>query len=110
MNQNVTNPFYLPNFASLQTSSPALYQTLAPRSFFTSPTIRKNQLLRPLSQMNGLSETGGFGETKGESVEVELNRRFAQGFTPNANITGLVERDRDFCSNEFDHTATWERT
>jgi hypothetical protein len=58
--------------------------------------------------MNGLSETGGFGETKGESVEVVFNRRFAQGFTVNANFTGLVERDRDFFSNEFDPTATWE--
>ena len=108
MNQNVTNPFYLPNFASLQTSNPVLYQALASRSFFTSPTIRKNQLLRPFSQMNGLSETGGFGETKGESVEVVFNRRFGQGFTVNANFTGLVERDRDFFSNEFDPTPTWE--
>src|SRR5262249_33099570 len=65
MNQNVTNPFYIANFSPLQASSPILYQALASRSFFTSPTIRKNQLLRPYSQMNSVSETGGFGETKG---------------------------------------------
>ena len=108
LNQNVTNPFYIGNFSSLQSSSPVLYQALASRSFFTSPTIRKNQLLRPFSQMNGLSETGGFGETKGESVEVVFNRRFAQGFTFNANFTGLDERDRDFYTNEFDPTPSWE--
>ena len=56
----MTNPFYIANFSSLQTSDPVLYQALASRSFFTSPTIRKNQLLRPFSQMNGLSETGGY--------------------------------------------------
>ena len=55
-------------------------------------TFRKNQLLRSFSQMNSLSETGGFGETKGESAEVVFTRRFAQGFTVNANFTGLVER------------------
>ena len=108
LNQNVTNPFYIANFASLQTSNPVIYQALASRSFFTSPTIRKNQLLRPYSQMNGLSETGGFGETKGESVEAIFTRRFAQGFTVNANFTGLVERDRDFFNNEFDPTPIWE--
>ena len=79
LNQNVTNPFYIANFSSLQASDPVIYQSLASRSFFTSPTIRKNQLLRPFSQMNSLSETGGYGETKGESVEVVFTRRFAGG-------------------------------
>jgi hypothetical protein len=108
LNQNVTNPFYIANFSSLQASDPVIYQALASRSFFTSPTIRKNQLLRPYSQMNSLSETGGFGESKGESVEAIFNRRFAQGFTVNANFTGLVERDRDFYNNEFDPNPIWE--
>ena len=108
LNQNVTNPFYIGNFSSLQSSDPVIYQALASRSFFTSPTIRKNQLLRPFSQMNGLSETGGYGETKGDSVEVVFTRRFAGGFTFNANFTGLVERDRDFFNREFDPTPSWE--
>ena len=108
LNQNVTNSFYIANFSSLQASSPVMYQALASRSFFTSPTIRKNQLLRPYSQMNGLSETGGYGESKGESVEVVFSRRFAQGFTFSANFTGLDERDRDFYNREFDPTPSWE--
>jgi hypothetical protein len=108
LNQNVTNPFYIGNFSSLQASDPVTYQALASRSFFTSPTIRKNQLLRPYSQMNGLSESGGLGETKGESVEVVFTRRFDKGFTVNGNFTGLVERDRDFYNNEFDPTPIWE--
>ena len=57
LNQNVPNPFALGNFASLQTSDPVIYQALASRSFFTGTTIRKNQLLRPFPQMNGLSQS-----------------------------------------------------
>ena len=108
MNQNVPNPFYIGNLSALQASSPVLYQQLASRSFFTSSTIRKNQLLRPYSQMNGLSQTGGYGETKGESVEVTFNRRMAQGFRVNGGFTGLVERDRDYYANEFDPNPSWE--
>jgi hypothetical protein len=58
--------------------------------------------------MNSLSETGGYGETKGESVEVVVNRRFDHGFTFNASFTGLDERDRDYFANEFDPTPSWE--
>jgi hypothetical protein len=110
LNQNVTNPYYIGNFTSLQNSSPALYQALASRGFFTSPTIRKNQLLRPFSQMNGLSETGPYGSVKGQSIEAVFQRRFAQGFTLNANFTGLHERDRDFYYNEFDASPSWRQS
>ncbi len=55
LNQNVPNPFNISNFSALQSSDPVLYQALASRSFFTSTTIRKNQLLRPFSQMNSLT-------------------------------------------------------
>ena len=71
---NVTNPFYIGNFTSLQSSNPLVYQALASRAFFTSTTIRKNQLLRPFSQMNSLTETGSFGQTKAESVDVIFRR------------------------------------
>jgi hypothetical protein len=110
LNQNVTNPFYIANFASLQTSNPVIYQALASRAFFTSPTIRKNQLLRPFPQMNGLTESGPFGATKGESLEGVFQRRFAQGFTVNANFTALYERDRDYFKNEFDPQSSWEES
>jgi Carboxypeptidase regulatory-like domain len=110
LNQNVTNPFYIANFASLQSSNPVLYQALASRSFFTSPTIRKSQLLRPFPQMNGLYESGGYGESKAHSVEAVFQRRFGHGFTINANYTGLYERDRDYYKNEFDSAPSWEES
>jgi len=110
LNQNVPNPFYLANFSSLQTSDPVGYQALASRGFFTSPTIRKSQLLRPFPQMNGLTESGPYGAVKAHSVEGVFQRRFAQGFTVNANFTGLYERDRDYYKNEFDALPSWEET
>ena len=55
LNTNVPNPYNIKNFASLQTTNPLLYGFMASNSFFTSTTIRKNQLLRPFPQMNGLT-------------------------------------------------------
>jgi hypothetical protein len=110
LNQNVPNPYYIGNFSSLQASNPVIYQALASRGFFTSTTIRKNQLLRPFSQMSGLTQTGPYGESKIHSLEAVVQRRFAQGFTINANFTGLHERDRDFYYNEFDPSPTWRQS
>ena len=108
LNANVTNPFYIGNFASLQTSNPALYQALASRSFFSGKTIRKNQLLRPFPQMNGLNVTGGFGAAKSHAVDVVLRRSFSQGFMFDFTFSSLWERDRDFYYNEFDPMPSWE--
>src|SRR5207253_11459441 len=46
MNANVTNPFVLANFADLKSSNPVVYQNMSTNGFFTSATIRANQLLR----------------------------------------------------------------
>lgn len=110
LNQNVPNPYYIGNFASLRSSNPPVYSALASRAFFTSPTVRKNQLLRPFSQLNGLNETGPYGSSRAQSFEAVFQRRFAQGFTLNANFTGLRERDRDFYYNEFDTDPSWRQS
>jgi hypothetical protein len=46
LNSNVTNPFLLKNFASLQQTNPLIYQDMSTQGFYTSATIRKSQLLR----------------------------------------------------------------
>ena len=38
LQQQVPNPFYIGNFASLQTSNPALYARMASNSLFTART------------------------------------------------------------------------
>ena len=52
LNANVTNPFFINNFASLRTSNPALYNQMAGNSFFTSPTIQRHRLLRSFPHMS----------------------------------------------------------
>jgi len=111
LNQQVTNPFRATNFTALQSSDPLAYQALASRGFFTSPTIAKNQLLRPFPQMSNLTNSGSIdGRVKTHSVEAVVQRRFARGFTLNANYTGLYERDRDYYHNEFDALPSWRQT
>jgi hypothetical protein len=109
LNSNVPNPFYIGNFSSLQSSFPQVYKSLAATPFFTSPTIRKSQLLRAYPQMNGLTETGDpVGESKAHSVEAQFVRRFARGFAINFAYIATYERDRDFFWNEFDALPSWE--
>jgi hypothetical protein len=111
LNANVTNPFALQNFASLQTSDPVLYQAMASRGFFTSPTIQKNRLLRPFSQMNALMDAASAdGAVRTHSLEASFQRRFASGFTFNANYTALYERDGNFYFNEFDAEPSWRQS
>jgi hypothetical protein len=111
MNQNVTNPFAIQNFAGLQSSDPVLYQALASRGYFTSPTIRKNMLLRPFAHMNSLTANASTdGRVKTHSLEATFQRRFAKGFTINANYTALYERDRLYYHNEFDAEPSWRQS
>ncbi|MFN0103245.1 MAG: carboxypeptidase regulatory-like domain-containing protein [Bryobacteraceae bacterium] len=111
LNANVPNPYALANFASLQSSNPVFYQALASRGFFTSPTIRKNQLLRPFSHMNVLNANADTaGAVKTHAIEATFQRRFARGFTLNANYTGLYQRDRLYYYNEFDAEPGWRQS
>src|SRR5260370_33664622 len=58
--------------------------------------------------MNGLSDSGPYGETKGHALEAIFCKRFGQGLMLSAGFTGLYERDRDFFYNEFDARPSWE--
>lgn len=109
MNANVPNPFYIGNFEALKTSHPALYQDMANNSFFTSRTIRKNSLLRPFPQMNGISMSMPLGEVRTHSLELSVERRFAKGFNLNASYTRMKARETYFL-NEFDSELSWRES
>lgn len=111
LNQNVPNPFHVQNFTDLRTSDPVAYQALASRGYFTSPTIRKHQLLRPFPHMNGLMENSSSdGEVRTHALEATFQRRFSAGFTFNANFTGLYQRDKLFYLNEYDPEPIWRES
>jgi hypothetical protein len=103
MNSNVTNPFAIANFSSLQASDPALYQQMSTLSFFTSPTIAKNRLLRAFPQMNGLQNTADpAGKARTHALEVNFNRRFSSGFSMTASYTRTFQENLTIFENEFD--------
>ena len=108
LNTNVTNPYNIKNFASLQSSNPLLYNYMASNSFFTSTTIRKSALLSPYSQMNGLTATEALGRAKTEQLEVSFQRRFFRGFNANAAYTRMYGYAADYFPNPFDASPAWE--
>ena len=82
---NVTNPFRITNFASLQATDPALYQRMAGNAFFTAATVQRQALLRDFPQMSGLTYADlPLGKIKTHQLEIMLNRRFSQGLSANA--------------------------
>jgi hypothetical protein len=108
LNANVTNPFYIGNFASLQSSNPTLYQYMAVNSFFSSPTIHASQLLAPFPQMSSLIETVPLGKAKTEELDVSFARRFSNGFNVNAAYTKLYNYAADYFPNPFASSPAWE--
>ena len=109
LNQNVPNPFYISNFSALQSSNPLVYQAMVGQPFFTSPTIRKSQLLQPFPHMNGLNQIlNPIGETKAHSFVAAFQRRMSGGFLFNFSYQALYGRDRDFFYNPFDTRPSWE--
>jgi hypothetical protein len=107
LNRNVPNPFHISNFESIRTSDPVLYQHMSTLSQFTSPTIQKNRLLRPFPHMNGLyNATTDSGKARTHALEVNFQRRFAQGFNLNASYTRMRQENLTFLENEFNATPT----
>ena len=85
LQHNVTNPFRITNFASLQARTPRLYQRMAGNAFFTATTVQRQALLRDFPQMSGLSYADlPLGKIKIHQLEIMLNRRFSQGLSANA--------------------------
>jgi hypothetical protein len=102
MTQNVSNPFYIGNFASIQTSNPALYQQMSTLGFFTGTTIQKNQLLRPYPNINGLSTTQYYGKAKNNSLQVTFLRRLSKGLNLSANYTYSNASVWNLIENQYD--------
>lgn len=115
MNTNVTNPLAIANLASLASTNAALYQYLSTQSTFTSPTIRKNQLLRAFpaqSSFSGLRSGVAFEDALGANwyhdFQFEFDKRFSKGLQTSVNYTYSASANQDYYANEFDSTPSWE--
>ena len=86
---NVTNPFAIANFASLQhDATRCSYQRLLGSTTFSSATIQRNRLLRAFPHMNGLFfNDQPLGIIKSHSLELVVNRRYSNGLTGNAALS-----------------------
>ncbi len=106
---NVPNPFYIANFASLQTTNPQLYQRMAGNTFFTNTEIQRNRLLRAFPHMNNLSYLDQpLGVIKAHTLEIVLTQRYAFGLTGHAAFsTNRVTENRTV--EEYDREPTlWQ--
>jgi Carboxypeptidase regulatory-like domain/TonB dependent receptor-like, beta-barrel len=108
----VSNPFRIQNFDFLTTSNPALYSRLAGNTFFTQQTTQRNRLLRSFPQMsagNGLMFANvPVGIVKVHSLEVVLNRRFANGLTGVFSFSANSVRENRIVE-EYDREPTlWQ--
>jgi hypothetical protein len=111
MNANVANPFRLANLGGLQTANPALYQDLSTLSFFSSPVVRRNQLLRPFPHQTGLTQSQeAIGENKFNSMVVRLERRFSKGLVFNTHWEWSHTMSRDWFANSYDVNPLWRES
>jgi Carboxypeptidase regulatory-like domain len=106
---NVTNPYFINNFASLRTTNPVLYQRLASNPTFASATIQRQRLLRPFGALTNLAYSNlPTGESKANSLEVQVNRRLSNGFSGFLSFnTNSVRYNRTV--EEYDRVPTlWQ--
>jgi hypothetical protein len=102
----VTSPYALSNFAVLQSTNPLLYQRMAANSFFTATTVQRHRLLRQFSHINNLTYSNlPLGEVKARTFLINVNRRFANGFTANGALSFSNTRSNRTVE-EFDREPT----
>jgi Carboxypeptidase regulatory-like domain/TonB dependent receptor len=108
LNSQFPNPFNINNFASFQTSNPQLYQYMASNGFFTGTTRSRADLLRPFGHVTNSSYTRApLGESRFNSLEFTLNKRFSRGMQFMASYVRVWNQEAVMFSNEFDALPEW---
>ncbi len=106
LNANVANPFYIRNLNQAD-FPPLVWADMNTNGFFTSPTIRRSQLLRPFPHMNGLTNNTEYSAyTKSHEFQASFEKRFAKGWNLNLALTSMNLREADIFLNEFDTQRT----
>jgi hypothetical protein len=109
LQQQVTNPFNISNFASLAATDPVLYARMAGNSFFTAATVQRQALLRGYPQLTGLVYNNlPLGVVKSHALEVSVDRRYSGGLS--ANLAFAARRVTENRTVEaYDQTMTaWQ--
>jgi hypothetical protein len=105
----VTNPFYIGNLTSLQSSDPTLYNYLDTISWFTSKTLQTQQLLRAdLNAGAGLTEAGAVrAKSWYQDMQVLYTKRFSHGVLSSVSYTRAYGRQQ-WQPNAFDQSLSWQ--
>jgi len=75
-----------PNYLNAQVPNP--FQDLLPGTTINGATVARNQLLRPLPQFTGVTETNlNVGKIWYNSLQASVQKRFSRGLTFTANYT-----------------------
>jgi hypothetical protein len=117
LTQNVTNPFYIGNFASLQTTNPLLYQRMLGASIYASQTIPRHRLLRAFPHMGGNQnnqtqpltyQDQPLGVIKAHTMEIVLTQRYSNGLSGHAAFSAnRITENRTV--EEYDRAPTlWQ--
>lgn len=108
LNQQVTNPFNINNFAPLQTTHPVIYADMRTNGFFTNANIAKSQLFRPYPNMNGLTNgRDPGGEQVYDHLEVTVTKRLSKGYSFQAAYLWTSNLNRTTRENEFNNFLVW---
>ena len=91
LSANVPNPFYIQNFASLAATMPVIYNDMATKSFYTSSTIQKANLLRAYPSGN-ITVPYPMGRARSQEFDASYNHRFSKGLTANFHFTSMVTK------------------
>jgi hypothetical protein len=105
----VTNPFYIGNLSSLQTSNTALYNYLNTVSWFTSKTIAVNTLQRAyLNAGAGLTEAGAVrAKSWYQDAQFLYTKRFSRGIMTSMTYTRASGRQQ-WQPNGYNSSLAWE--
>ena len=64
-------------------------------------------MLRPFPHMNNLQDNAAnIGSARTHALELNFQRRFAQGFNLNASYTRMKQENRTFLDNEYETEPT----
>ncbi|MFB3825656.1 MAG: carboxypeptidase regulatory-like domain-containing protein [Bryobacteraceae bacterium] len=109
LNTNVANPFNIANLQPLAASDPFLYNWLSTQGFFTGKTVRRNLLLRPYPNLNGLTGvppgqdiSDSLGRNVYNDLQVQFEKRFSHSFQSSVMYTRAQDYVTDWYANPFD--------
>jgi hypothetical protein len=108
LGQNVTNPFYIGNFAGLASSNPAVYNVMSHSTYYTSKTISVGSLVRAYPQMGGFTEREPVGLSNFQEVLFSLTHRWNHGVSLTGSFEINDQHDADYFANAYDPAPSWE--